>query len=134
MATITTVPASEIESALTAALKRLVDKDVARRGFVVVRHEPTSRFFQYGLEVGTRRLFYDVPQLGVVAESCSLPEGLAFGVHLVECWRLAPNEPLTLTEDDSESGRRRLVRKTKEWLEELREKLAPGLPALPGVT
>ena len=79
MATITTVPASEIEPALTAALMRLVEKEVARRGFVIVEHEPSGRFFQFCTELGTRKLLYDVPQLGIVTQPCTLSEGVAYG-------------------------------------------------------
>ena len=132
MATRITVSVSDIERELIAALRRLVEKGPARRGFVLVSHDPTGRFFQFGTELNTRRLFYDVPQIGIVARPCTLPEGVASAMALVKRWGLNETVRLTLIEDDSESGRRRLVRKTKEWLEELREKLTPGLPALPG--
>jgi len=118
-----TVPVICIEHELTEALRRLVEKDPSRRGFVVVRHEPTERFFQFCTELNTRQLCYDVPQIGVEARPCTLFEGVASGMALIDRWGLNETAQLTLIEDDTESGRRKLTRKAKEWLEKLREKL-----------
>lgn len=128
------VPVSDIEIELTAALTRLVRKDPVQFGFVVVEHDPTGRFFQFCAELGTRKILYDVPQLGIVIQPCTLSDGVARGTDLVRRRDLEETEQLTITEDDGESGRRRLIRKTKEWLKELLEKLAPGFPALQGGT
>lgn len=124
------VPVSDIERELTAALMRLVQKDLAQRGFVIVRHDPTKRFFQYGVALNTRQLLYDVPQIGIVARPCTMREGVEAGMALIGRWVLPETALLTLTEDDGESGRRRIVRKAKEWLDRLRDRMA--LPAPTG--
>lgn len=134
MATRQSMNVAALPLALTDALGRLVKKDVAQRGFVIVDHDSTGRFFQYCTALSSRQLLYDVPQLGIVTQPCTLTEGVESGMALVERWGLADDELVTLTEDDSESGRRRLTRKAKEWLERLREKLTAPLPALPEAT
>lgn len=118
-----TVPVSSIERELAAALMRLVQKDLAQRGFVIVRHDPTKRFFQYCVALNVRQLLYGVPQIGIVGRPCTLQEGLDAGMALIERWALPETALLTLTEDDGESGRRRIVRKVKEWFDKLREGL-----------
>ncbi len=101
-----------------------MEKDLACRGFVIVEHEPHKVFFQYCVALEKKQLLYDVPQIGIVSHPCTLTEGVSYGMTLVSRWNLSENELLTLTEDDGESGRRRLVRKTKEWFDKLRESLA----------
>lgn len=130
VATKQTVRVEQLRPALIAALERLVKKEEAQRGFVVVDHEPSGRYLQFCTELETGTLLFDTGgRTGVVRLPPFVMEpmpSVSHGVLAAETlirgydgWALSAEDELTIKEDDSESRRRRLVRKTLEWFDNL---------------
>jgi hypothetical protein len=123
-----TLAVQDLPRALTEALERLVKKDEAYHPFVIVGHVPTARFLQFA--GSTEKLLYDVPQMGIVGRPCTISSGVMDAMVLVRSerhWSLAPDDLVTLTEDEDRRGLRRRwsrsrsgqwLRDNRRWLEE----------------
>lgn len=127
-----TVLVEQLRPTLIDALERLMKKEEAQRGFVIVDHAPTGRYLQFCTELETGTLLFDSGgRTGVVRLPPFITEpmpSVSHGVLAAETlirgsygWSLSAEDELTITEDDSESRRRRLVRKAVEWVENLFE-------------
>jgi len=124
-----TVFVKHIPTALTDVLERLMKKDEAQRGFVIVEHDPTGRYLQFCTEPVTGKLLFDE---GGFTNSVRLPPYVMKPMPTVRSavlsaemlvrsmngpgWSLRGDDEVTITEDDSESRWRGLKRKVKSWL------------------
>jgi hypothetical protein len=124
-----TVSVERLRPALAEALERLMKKDEARRGFVIVDHEPTGRYLQFCTELETGKLLFDVggftgsarPPPYVMKPMPTMRSAVLTTEMIVRSangpgWGLTSEDEVTITEDDTEGGGRRVLRKTKEWL------------------
>ena len=133
-----TVLMEQLRPALFDALERLVKKEPARRGHVIVDHEPTGRYLQFcmGVDIHPGVLLFDeggfvnVPKTEFVMEP--MPDVLSAVVRAEVLmrsfvgWSLSSEMEITITEDDGENRWKGLFRKMKERLAKLGE--SPGEP------
>lgn len=122
----------DVRPALADALERLMKKDEAQRGFVIVDHEPTGRYLQFCTELETGKLLFDEggftnalrPPPYVTTPMPSVFRAVVTAEALMRSasmagWQLIGEDEVTITEDDTEGRGRRLLRKAKRWVEDL---------------
>ena len=135
-----TVLMEQLRPALTDALDRLVKKDLAQHGFVIVDHGPTKRYLQFCTDPATGVLLFDE---GGVTDAVRLPpyeqtpmpdvlSAVARAEVLMRSfagWSLSSEDEIAITEDDSESRWKGLLRKMKERIARLGESQGEPAPA-----
>lgn len=128
MGTRQVVRVEQLRSALTDALERLVKKDRAQLGFVVVE-QPDVRYLQFSTDPESGGLLFDEGGFTGVYRpppfvTKPVPDPFRAAtiaevqIRSYSGWSLSSEDKVTIVEDDCESRWRGLLRKVKEQLTE----------------
>jgi hypothetical protein len=137
VATKQTVKVSRLRSDLADALERLLKKDPAQLGFVIVE-QLDVRYLQFCTDKETgKQLLFDEGGFCNVHRPVSsihmkpLPTVRSAVLTAEMCirsmngpgWGLAGDDEVTITEDDCESRWKGLMRESREWFEAMKKKV-----------
>lgn len=111
-----TVIFSGLREPLTAALRRLIEKDDDLHPFVIVKPASTEGVFVQFAGAKNRPLCYDCPPLGVFNDRCMLDVAVDRGIEGLRTQGVQPDSDLRIIESENKpsGGIRDLFRRLRE--------------------